>query len=192
MLKPGDVFKTATDDVWYVDTVSQSGAYCVHLSAHPGPLTTRKGTTKVVKRHLRNAVFSLNAIVDLVDPHKLDLLQLKRRLAMARKEGTVMSENEAPTTETAPAKVHAPRVAYRYARTDKAPVKELRGQAKETFDILNAAGQALTTKEISDRAVYAGTRQDKERIAGFYVAQFKRDGLVNATPLEPAAPPTTT
>ena len=173
LLAPGNIFKTAVGDVWYVDTVSASGAYCIHLSAHPTPITTRRKVTKIVKRHLKNAVFSLDSLVDLVDPAKLDPVQLRRRLTMARKEGAVV-EHETTTERPAPKE----RVIQRYQRTDKVPAKELRGQGKETFDAVVKAHGPVTAKEVASACVFAGSRQDKERVAAYYLAQFKKDGLV--------------
>lgn len=184
-LTPGDIFKTSTGDVWFVDTVSASGAYCIHLSAHPTPITTRKKVTKIVNRHYRNAVFSLDSLVDLVDRSRLDTVQLRRRITMARREASVAE----PGTETTEAKAPAAskeRVVQRYIRTEKVPAKEMRGQAKETLDALNKATGPVTAKEVADACVYAGSRQDKERVAGFYLSQFKKDGLVTVAPAEQA------
>lgn len=187
-LEPGDIFRTVTGDVWYVDTVSHSGAYCFHLSAHPTPITTRKGVTKIVNRHLRNSVFSPNSVVDLVDKTRLDPIQLRRRIGMARKEGAVAETEQTAPATTRPAPVRA---AQGYVRTDKTPTKEMRGQGKEVMDALNAAGGTpLTAKEVADRCVFAGTRQDKERVAGFYLSQFKKEGFVKVseTPASTDAP----
>ena len=45
--------------------------------------------------------------------------------------------------------------------------------------------------DIADKAVYPGSRQDKQRVAGFYLAQFKKDGLIviSAPPAAPAPAP---
>lgn len=104
---------------------------------------------------------------------------------MARREASVAE----PGTETTEAKAPAAskeRVVQRYIRTEKVPAKEMRGQAKETLDALNKATGPVTAKEVADACVYAGSRQDKERVAGFYLSQFKKDGLVTVAPAEQA------
>jgi hypothetical protein len=127
-------------------------------------------------------VFSNGSIVEFVDPSRLDSVQLKRRLRMARKEGTVMADEQGATVETA-AVAPTPRTVQKYVRTEKVPTKEMRGQSKETMDALNgAAGKPLSVAEVAALCVYAGSRQDKERVAGFYLAQFKKDGLVAVAP----------
>lgn len=107
---------------------------------------------------------------------------------MARKEGSVAepeTETAAPAGgTTAPAPI---RSTQRYHRTDKVLEKELRGQAKETMDALNAAGDAsLTAAEVAARCKYEGSRQEKERVAGFYLSQFKKKGLVTVSTDAPA------
>jgi hypothetical protein len=181
MLKPGDIFKTPTGDLWYVDTVSPSGAYCIGLSVHPTPITTRKKATKIVNRHLPNTVFSRSSVVDLVDQNKLDGLQLKRRIDMARKDGAVAENETAEPKTTEPKAPAVPRVASKYVLTDKAREKELRGQAKEVNDaFVAAAGEAKSAEEIGAACVFAGSRQDKTRVAGYYIAQFKKEGFLKA------------
>lgn len=106
---------------------------------------------------------------------------------MARKEEAVVATEEIPgaVQEKAPA---APRVPTKYNRTDKTPAKEIRGQAKEVFDALNAAGsEALSAEDIAARCVFAGSRQDKVRVAAFYVAKFKKEGLIVAVGAPAAA-----
>lgn len=187
-LEAGDVFKTATGDVWLVNTTSASGAYCIHLSAHPSPITTRKKVTKMVNRHLPNTVFSLASVVDLVDKTRLNMVAVNRRVEMARKQAEVQESDSGTATAVAERPAPAMRVALTYKLTDKASDKEIRGQGLEVMNALKAATEPVTVKQVADACVFAGSRQDKERVAGFYISQFKKKGLVEAVGPVEAAP----
>lgn len=102
---------------------------------------------------------------------------------MARKEGTV-AETETAGTEVKEAKpVKEARVPTNYVRTDKTPAKELRGQSAEVFAALNKAeGAPRNAEELAKDCTFAGSRQDPVRVVNFYLAQFKKDGLIVVAP----------
>lgn len=102
---------------------------------------------------------------------------------MARKEGAVAETEQTQATPRPPKE----RIVQKYQRTSKAPAKEMRGQAKETLAALDAASGPVTAKDVADACKYEGSRQDKERVAGFYLSQFKKDGLVTVVADAPAA-----
>lgn len=108
---------------------------------------------------------------------------------MARKEGTVETSEDktaAPAGERRPV---AARATQKFARTEKALAKELRGQGKETMDAIVAAGKPVTAAEVAAVCTYAGSRQDKERVAGYYLSQFKKDGYLVVVADTPAPVP---
>jgi hypothetical protein len=78
------------------------------------------------------------------------------------------------------AKERAPRTQQKYVRTQK-EAKEMKGQGRIVLDYLNATTEPKTVTEVTE-AVKGGitTKQDPERVVGFYLTKFKRDGLVNA------------
>ena len=99
---------------------------------------------------------------------------------MARKDAAVSETQETSgTQEAADKKPAVPRVASKYVLTDKKREKELRGQAKEVNDALVAQnGVPATVEELAAKCTFAGSRQDKGRVAGYYIAQFKKEGFV--------------
>ncbi len=109
---------------------------------------------------------------------------------MARKEGEVEG-TDAATGEAQAAKPAKERTVQKYLRGEKSPEKELRGQAAEVLKALDESkGTPKTAKELADMCVFAGSRQDKERVAGFYLSQFKKKGFVTVevAPAPEAAP----
>ena len=101
---------------------------------------------------------------------------------MARKESTVEPTENATPAESRPAPKE--RTVQKFLVSDKTPAKEMRGQAKETYDILKAATSPMSAKDIAALAIYPNSRQDKERVAAFYLSQFKKDGLVTVAATE--------
>jgi hypothetical protein len=190
-LDAGDYIKMPNGEVWYVDSVTNSGAHCIPLSGRRGLIRTskRKGSkTKEVVRHLnRHVVITRQAGVELVDPETLDLPLMRRRVAMARKQSEA-GESEQTTEAAAPA-AEKERQTQKYVLTAKAP-KEMKGQGKQVYDALKAHGKPVNIKELTELVQAASplqTRQDPERVVGFYCSKFKREGLVDVQKTEASA-----
>lgn len=182
--------------VWYCDSVTGSGAHLVLMSGMPRPITTsKKGklgkvVTKVVMKHDRNhKVVCRNPGATLVGEERLDMRLMRRRIEMARKQAEGQAETQ---TEQAPAKPAPVRETQRYTLIEgKSPKEGMKGQGKLVYDTLKAQGdKAVTVGELTKEVVATGqltTRQDAERVVGFYLSQFKRDGIVQVQKPEPAA-----
>jgi hypothetical protein len=101
---------------------------------------------------------------------------------MARKDGAVSEQNTSAETTQETKAAPPPRVASKYVLTDKKREKELRGQAAEVQKALEAqAGVPATVEELAAKCTFAGSRQDKGRVAGYYIAQFKKEGFVKVS-----------
>jgi hypothetical protein len=189
-LKVGEIFKTA-EGLWYVDSVNVSGAHCIGLSSFKAPITTRKRVTKIVNRHKRMRVFAATACVERVDPKTLDMLRVRKRIKMARKSEATPQTEGGENTGSAAAVAETPRATQRYFRTDKAAKEGQRGQGKTVLDALDKAGTngATVGELVQVIGSFPGSRQTPERVVGFYLSKFKRDGLVRVveTPAPAAA-----
>jgi hypothetical protein len=100
---------------------------------------------------------------------------------MARKaanEGGVAEMDPGATVEGAKAE-RAPRTTQKYVRTTK-EAKEMRGQGRVVLDFLNATTEPKSVAEVTEAVKGAiGGKQAPERVVGYYLTRFKRDGLVN-------------
>lgn len=71
-----------------------------------------------------------------------------------------------------------------FTRTDRAPKKEVRGQAEVILNFLTANKDRGYTIEAAAKEIGAEalkTRQDPERVVAYYFCIFKKQGLVNVT-----------
>jgi hypothetical protein len=71
-----------------------------------------------------------------------------------------------------------------FTRTNRAPKKEVRGQAEVILNHLNANKDSGMTIEQAAKAIGAEalrTRQDPERVVAYYFCIFKKQGLVTVT-----------
>ena len=171
--------------VYYVDCVTGSGAHLIPLSGKPGVIRTSKrngSREKAVFRHRReHVVIAASSLLEVVDPAKLDIRIMKRRIEMAKREET--NETPAEGQAAAPAAENKPRATQRYKLTNKAPKDTMKGQGKLVYDTLKGMGGEATVGQLTDAVKATGqlqTRQDAERVVGFYCSKFKRDGLVEA------------
>jgi hypothetical protein len=186
-LKEGSLVKYPDNSVWYVDRVNASGAYIVPVSGYVTEIVTSKKTgrkRKMVIKYPRPIVISANAALEVLDPTTLNMSDVMRRV-MARKDGV---EGTA-TVESADGvkKPRDPREQAKYLRTNR-EAKEMKGQGRIVLDYLNGTTTPKTVSEITEQ-VKGGitTRQDPERVVGFYMSKFKRDGLVNVVGAEKKA-----
>lgn len=92
---------------------------------------------------------------------------------VAELEGTGAVEGvEGAATE------RAPRTQQRYQRTNK-EAKEMKGQGRIVLDYLNSVTEPKTVAEVTEAVKGAiTTNQTPERVVGFYLTKFKKDGLV--------------
>lgn len=109
-------------------------------------------------------------------------------MAKRQEEGgtAVVDQN----TEQAQAAEPKPRVTQRYRLTNKSPKETMKGQGKLVYDTLKEMGGEATVAELTEKVKATGqlqTRQDAERVVGFYCSKFKREGLVEAIKPEVAA-----
>lgn len=181
-LKPGQVVKMPDESVWYVDYVNASGAYIVPVTGYETEIVTSKRTGRQRKRvvkYLHPRIVSARSVLEIVDPKSLNMGDVMRRV-MARKEGVekVASVESADGKSTPSGR--APRAQVRYLRTNK-EAKEGKGQGRLVLDVLNATTKPLTVEDIANQ-IKGGlqTRQDPQRVVGYYMSKFKREGIVNA------------
>lgn len=180
--------KYPDNSIWYVDYVTASGAYVVPVTGYNTKIVTsaKKGrqVANIVK-YQQPQVISVNSDLEVLDPTSFNANDIMRRV-MARKqaEGGVaeLEGNEklesAEGTEGA-AGDRAPRTQQKYQRTNK-EAKDMRGQGRVVLDYLNSVTEPKTVSEVTE-AVKGGitTKQAPERVVGYYLTKFKRDGLVN-------------
>lgn len=94
----------------------------------------------------------------------------------AGQESATTAVPEAPK----PAKTRATQI---YRMTAKAPKDTMKGQGKLVYDTLRNMGGEATVGALTEKVRETGqlqTRQDHERVVGFYCSKFKRDGIVEA------------
>jgi hypothetical protein len=181
-LRQGQYVRWPDNSVWYVDYVSPSGAYILPVTGYATVITTskKKGSiSKDVIKYHDPKIISIESVLEVVDETSLDPSDIKRRV-MARKAEGVAEMEKGATVEGA-AKERAPRTLQKYVRTTK-EAKEMKGQGRIVLDYLNSTTTPKTVTEVTE-AVKGGitTKQDPERVVGFYLTKFKRDGLVNTT-----------
>lgn len=184
-LTQGMFFRYPDNSVWYVDYISSSGAYVIPVTGYNSRITTsrkRGRISKEVVKYQQPQVISLSSTVEALDPATFNKNDLMRRV-MARKqaaeggvaelEGTGAVEG----TESA-AGERAPRTQQRYQRTNK-EAKEMKGQGRIVLDYLNSVTEPKTVAEVTEAVKGAiTTNQTAERVVGFYLTKFKKDGLV--------------
>ena len=203
LLKAGEIIRSADGTIWYVDFVTLTGAHIFELTGHEAPITTGKKypggrITKMVKRHGKHRVIAATSMVERIDPSKLDQRVLRRRIRMARKDAVPESDQTQetqgsglPAPDAAAQAAAAPRATQFYVRTNKAMKEGMRGQGKTVLDAIAAKGTKptnLTELATELKGKFPGTRQDEQRIIGFYLSKFKREGLINAVAPPAAAP----
>jgi hypothetical protein len=181
-LRQGQYVRWPDNSVWYVDYVSPSGAYILPVTGYATVITTskKKGSiSKDVIKYHDPKIISIESVLEVVDEASLDQSDIRRRV-MARKAEGVAEMEKGATVEGA-AKERAPRTLQKYVRTTK-EAKEMKGQGRIVLDYLNSTTTPKTVTEVTE-AVKGGitTKQDPERVVGFYLTKFKRDGLVNTT-----------
>jgi hypothetical protein len=182
-------FVRLPDGIYYVDYVTGSGAHLIPMSGRPGKIRTNPKRTKKpvqekeVFRHPRRfIVISNSALVEEVDPKKLDQRLMRRRIEMAKIEDA----NATPETgeaAAAPEASNKTRATQSYRLTNKAPKETMKGQGKLVYDTLKEMGGTATVGALTEAVRATGqlqTRQDAERVVGFYCSKFKREGIVEA------------
>lgn len=189
-VEAGDYVRLPGNLVCYVKYVTASGAHMVPLNGFKATITTKKRVSKVIERHKKPFVCSASCGAELVDPNKLDLRRA-RRIIVGKIEGATeeAAAGGAPAPDAKAAETR-PRATQKYVRTSK-EAKEMKGQGRIVLEALNAAKEPMTVTQLTE--LLKGkfeTRQDPERVVGFYLSKFKREGLVNvAKTEEPVAEP---
>ncbi len=184
LLTTGMLVRYPDNSVWYVDHVSPSGAYVVPISGFHTEIVTSKRLgrqrARVVK-YPSPQVISLNSALEVLDWANFNRADVMRRV-MARKEGNAgVAELEKGETVEGAKKERAPRTQTQYVRTNK-EAKEMRGQGKVVLDYMNATSDPKTVSEVAKAVGSAlGGKQDPERVVGYYLTRFKKEGLVNST-----------
>ncbi len=194
MLKAGDIINRGPQlGLWYVECVTHSGAHCIGLSGFEAPITAKRPVkvTKIVQRHKRMQVIAANSMVEIVDPSRLDMVAIRKRIRMARKQEVQPQAGEGVTSTEAQAERPAatPRATQSYVATDKETKGEMRGQGKIVMDAIKAAGGPVNVTSLSQTiGKFEGSRQDTERVVVFYLSKFKREGLVKVVEAPASAP----
>jgi len=181
-LQQGQLVRYPDNSIWYVDYISPSGAYIVPVTGYNAVITTSKkrgSISKEVVKYQEPRVISVNSLLEVLDPESLNSKDILRRVMARKNEGGVAELDKGASVEGA-AKERAPRTQQKYVRTTK-EAKEMKGQGRIVLDYLNSTTEPKTVTEVTE-AVKGGitTKQDPERVVGFYLTKFKRDGLVNA------------
>jgi len=183
-LRQGQYVRWPDNSVWFVDYVSPSGAYILPVTGYATVITTskKKGSiSKDVVKYHDPKIISVESVLEVVDEKTLNPEEVRRRVMARKAEGGVAEMDKGATVEgAAPATARAPRTLQKYVRTTK-EAKEMKGQGRIVLDYLNSTTTPKTVTEVTE-AVKGGisTKQDPERVVGFYLTKFKRDGLVNA------------
>ena len=108
---------------------------------------------------------------------------------MARKQSSEAAE-AAQTQEAPAASAEKVRETQRYILSDKAPKESMKGQGRLVYDQLKLQSGPVTVGELTKAVVATGqltTRQDAERVVGFYLSKFKREGIVSVQAAPAAA-----
>ena len=106
---------------------------------------------------------------------------------MAKIEGAQGNGPDRPDPQEQPAKEPVQRVTQRYVRTNK-EVKEMKGQGRIILEALEKSDKPLNVSELTEQVKGKfETRQDPERVVGFYLSKWKREGIVNVAGGEKAA-----
>ncbi len=170
--------------IWYVDHVNPSGAYVIPITGYRTKIITSKRfgrkEAEVIK-YGRPMIISANSALEILDWSTFNRADIMRRV-MARKdgnEGTAVLDAGAQLESGSGTKERAPRTQQKYLRTNK-EAKDMKGQGRVILDHLNATTTPQTVSEVT-AAVKGGisTKQDPERVVGYYLTRFKKDGLVN-------------
>lgn len=193
-LVEGDLVRYPDNSIWYVDRVTFSGAYIIPVTGYRTEIVTSKRTGRQraeVVKYSHPMMISANAALEVLDWSRFNRADVMRRV-MARKDGNegtaVMDEGQKLEGAEGAAKSRAPRTLQKYVRTNK-EAKDMRGQGKVVLDFLNSTTVPKTVQEVTE-AVKGGieTKQDPERVVGYYLTRFKRDGLVNVVKEGESAP----
>lgn len=174
-LVAGMVIKLPNSDVCYIVSTSPSSALMRYVSGYDKPITTRKGVTKIVTAHRPDGHISVSAGVLYLDPDHEYAKRIRERLTMSES-----ATAEAPAAEK---KTRAVRV---YTRTDKQPEKELKGQGAIVLEHITSMESGTIAQVAEACKGLFKTRQSDERIVGFYLSKFKREGFVTTSETEAA------
>lgn len=169
-LQAGMVVKMPSGDICYVVSVSPSSALIRYVSGYDKPITTRKGVTKIVTAHRHDAHISLNVCILCVDPNSEYALRIREKMTMTE----AVAEQTTETTEK-----KATRATRTYTRTEKQPEKELKGQGAIVLAKITEMGSGTILQVAEACKGMFKTRQTDERIVGFYLSKFKREGFVS-------------
>ena len=185
-LQPGEVVRQTDGSIWYVESVNFSGACIVPVTGYKTEIVTSKRTRRKRKKlikYLRPMIVSAESGLEVLDPKSFNMNDVMRRV-MARKEGTETMEKPgkvaaAEGTEKVKG-TFGPRAASLYVRTNK-EAKEMKGQGRLILDFMNSTTKPMSVAQIAQQIKGAvQTRQDPERVVGYYLSKWKREGLVNA------------
>ena len=100
-------------------------------------------------------------------------------MAKREAEGTSAVE-EAPVAGATQARPSKERVTQIYTLTEKKPKESMKGQGLLVYETLVSLGNKANVAELTKAVTATGklqTRQDAERVVGFYLSKFKRDGI---------------
>lgn len=183
LLKLGDVVRFSNKSLWLVTRVNSCSARIVPITGVKKRITTKSGKHVDVYRRPNPQHIAPMAGVDVLDPESA--------LAKWARETFKMSITEVPEGGAEPV-VRKQRATQIYVRTEKERPGRLGGQGAIVLDAIDALGQATAAQVNEATKGKFQTRQPEERIVAFYLAKFKRAGLLKAVGPEEAAPATET
>jgi hypothetical protein len=136
-------------------------AYIVPLTGKPRPITTRKGVTKMVMGRPAPKHVSADALAEKVSPTH----PVARRF-----QEDIMAEEQKEKKEKSPRQTQV------YVRTEK-EAKDMKGQGAIVLAALSELGRGTVAEIVEKTKGQFQTRQSEERVVGFYLSKFKREGL---------------
>jgi hypothetical protein len=170
-LQSGMVIKLPGGEIAVVDAVTRSSAQIRFASGYDKAITTRKGITKLIIAHRAPTYISVASMVQTVDPQSEYARRIRER---------VMSETETITAgDVAEVKEKKQRASQVYTRTEKQPEKELKGQGALVLAKITEMGSGTIPEVAEALKGQFQTRQSDERVVGFYLSKFKREGYVS-------------
>jgi hypothetical protein len=152
---------------WLVERSNDSSAYVVPVLGEEAVIRTRRGLEKTISRRRAGLHIASTSYVEIVDPTS--------EYAKRVREG-YMSE----TVETGEKRVRKQRTGYTYVRTEKEASAKLGGQGKIILTAIEEFGPTTSAALAVKCDGAFSTRQPVERVVAFYLAKFKREGLVVA------------
>src|SRR5262245_3095327 len=175
VLAAGMVVRMPSGDVCYVESVNEGSALVVPVTAHEKPITTRKRVTKMVMVRRPPYTISRTAPVEIIDPDSGYAKAIRGRYDMSDETNAAQGN----------ADIRNQRI---YIRTDKKVEREMKGQGAVVMKVLDEQKQG-TLSSISELCKGKfQTRQSVERVVGFYLSKFKREGYLRSeAPVETSA-----